>query len=173
MFLIPALLSAVLETTAALPGPRRVITAEDAAGKAVVLADGASANARVLNGSRITRLWETDRAPARLGVTRDEGATAGNAYREGFAGTSLYTADLPPGLKIDMHRQDSLDYIAVLTGEVDVLLETGFVRLRQGDVLIQAGNLHGWANPTAMPSRILVVVVTGERKPPPPAAVKD
>lgn len=151
--------------SASLPEQRRLITAEGGDGKTVIIGDGPSPNARVLNGSKITRLWETSQMPAPLGVTRDEGAAAGNAYREGFAGTSLYVADLPAGIKIDMHKQDSLDYIAVLTGEVDVVLDKGPVRLHQGDVLIQAGNLHGWSNPTTKPSRIMVVVLTGKRGP--------
>ncbi len=131
----------------ALAEPRRVVTADAADGHAVVLVDGASPNARVLNGSRITRLWETGPLPVSLAVTKDVGVTAGNAYREGFTGTSLYVADIPPGLRIDLHRQDSLDYIAVLTGEVDLLMEKGPLRLHQGDVLVQAGNLHGWPTP--------------------------
>ncbi len=177
MPLLSVLLSTLLQTTGAvpvaalppgagLPDQRRVLTAEGSDGHAIVIADGASPNSRVLNGSRITRLWETAQMPVPLGVTKDEGATAGNAYREGFAGTSLYVADLPAGIKIDLHRQDSLDYIAVLTGEVDLLLEKGPVRLHQGDVLVQAGNLHGWSNPTNKPSRILVVVLTGKRPQP-------
>lgn len=177
MPLLPVLFSTLLQTTGAaapppavpapaLPEPRRVITADGSDGHARVIADGASPNARVLNGSKITRLWETTRMPVSLDVMKDEGATAGNAYREGFAGTSLYVADLPAGIRIDPHRQDSLDYIAVLAGEVDVLLEKGPVRLRQGDVLVQAGNLHGWANPTDKPARILVVVLTGQRPTP-------
>jgi quercetin dioxygenase-like cupin family protein len=152
-----------------LPDPRRVLTAEGKDGHASIIADGVSENARVLNGSKITRLWETTQMPAPLGVTKDDGATAGNAYREGFLGTSLYVADLPAGIKIDMHKQDSLDHIAVLTGEVDLVLEKGPVRLHHGDVLVQAGNLHGWANPTSKPSRIMVVVITGKR----PATASD
>ena len=162
---VPTAATAPAPTPAAsgLPDPRRVLTSEAPDGHLIVIADGASANARVLNGSKITRFWETTQLPVPLNVATDEGASAGNAYREGFLGSSLYVADLPAGIRIDMHKQDSLDYIAVLNGEVDLVLEKGPVRLHQGDVLVQAGNLHGWANPTNMPSRILVVVLTGKR----------
>jgi len=170
MPLLSALFSSLLQASsplappaASLPEPRRVLTSESADGRAAVIADGASPNARVLNGSKITRLWETSQLPVPLEVTKDDGAAAGNAYREGFVGSSLYVADLPAGIRIDSHKQDSLDYIAVLNGEVDLVLEKGPVRLHQGDVLVQAGNLHGWSNPTNQPSRILVVVLTGKR----------
>ena len=149
-----------------LPDVRRVITVNGEDGSPVVLADGPSENVRVLNGSRIARLWETREMPVPLGVTADAGATAGNAYREGFVGTSLYTADLPPGSGLDdipMHAQDSLDYIAVMAGEVDLVLPDRTVTLRTGDVLVQAGTVHSWVNRGETPARLLVVVLTGRR----------
>jgi len=149
-----------------LPEVRRIVTADGEDGAPVVLADGPSENVRVLNGSRITRLWETTAMPVPLAVNADAGATAGNAYREGFVGTSLYTADLPPGTGLDdipMHAQDSLDYIAVLDGEVDLVLPDRTITMRTGDVLVQAGNVHSWANRGDVPARLLVVVLTGER----------
>ncbi|MCC7200371.1 MAG: cupin domain-containing protein [Gammaproteobacteria bacterium] len=117
------------------------------------------------NGSVIHRLWESGALPVRLPVDRDAGASAGNAYRPGFTGTSLYLADLPAGTVgvIPMHRQDSLDYIAVLAGEVHLLLEDQELLLRTGDVLVQAGNLHSWENRAESPCRLLVVVLSGER----------
>lgn len=149
---------------------RRVITVVDGPDGAKVLADGASANVIELNGSRITRLWETGDLPVSLDVERDHGATAGNAYRKGFTGTSFYTADIPPGSDlgdIPLHAQDSLDYIAVLSGSIDLVLPDRSLTLRQGDVLVQAGNRHSWVNRTDEYCRLLVVVITGRRTPPP------
>ena len=151
---------------AELEETRRVITITGADGEPAVLADGPSANSVMLNGSRISRIWETTEMPVNLQVSGDAGATAGNAYREGFVGSSLYTADIPPGSGLDdipMHAQDSLDYIAVLEGEIDLLLPGQDIRLRRGDVLVQAGNLHSWANRSDRPARLLVVVLTGSR----------
>jgi len=117
------------------------------------------------NGSVIHRLWETGALPVQVPVDRDAGASAGNAYRPGFKGTSLYLADLPARTVgvIPMHRQDSLDYIAVLAGEVHLLLEDQELLLHAGDVLVQAGNLHSWENRSDAPCRLLVVVLSAER----------
>jgi mannose-6-phosphate isomerase-like protein (cupin superfamily) len=137
---------------------------------ATVLADGTSTNAIELNGSRITRLWETGPLPVPLDVDRDHGATAANAYRKGFTGTSLYTADIPPGSDlgdIPLHAQDSLDYIAVLSGTIDLVLPERTLTLQAGDVLVQAGNRHSWVNRSDGYCRLLVVVLTGVRPPPP------
>jgi hypothetical protein len=169
-------LAATTTASAADPGAprpadvRRVVTVVDGPEGAKVLADGASKNLVELNGSRITRLWETGELPVPLDVASDHGATAGNAYRPGFTGTSLYTADIPPGSDlgdIPLHAQDSLDYIAVLSGSIDLVLPDRSLTLRQGDVLVQVGNRHSWVNRTDEYCRLLVVVLTGRRTPPP------
>lgn len=152
----------------ALPDVRRIITSEDATGRAYVLADGPSANVVTLNGSKITRLWETDGSPVAIPVSKDLGATAGNAYRPGFAGSSLYVADIPPASNlsnIPLHRQESMDYIIVASGEIDLVLPgPKRLRMRAGDVLIQAGNEHSWINPTDKPARLLCITQTGARR---------
>lgn len=160
-----ALFAAGVTTAAELPEPRRIVTAE-VDGDSVVVADGASPNVRHMNGSRIVRLWESGPPPVPLEFAGDAGATAGNAYRDGFVGSSLYVADIPPGSDLDdipLHAQDSLDYIAVLAGEIDLVMPHDTRRLRAGDILVQAGTLHSWVNPTDEPCRLLVVVLTGAR----------
>ena len=154
------------DTDEMLPEVRRVITLGGEGGSAVVLADGASQNSLILNGSRITRIWETQEMPVSLHIEGDKGATAGNAYRDGFVGSSLYVADIPAGSDlsdIPLHAQDSLDYIAVLEGEIDLVLPDRSIKLQSGDILVQAGNYHSWANVSDSPCRLLVVVLTGRR----------
>lgn len=145
---------------------RRVVTTEGPDGKALVLADGEPANSFVMNGTRITRLWESAEVPVPLPVTHDLGTTAGNAYREGFAGTSFYTAEIPGGTdesRIPMHRQDTLDYMAVLSGRIVLRIEGSEIELAAGDTLVQAGNLHTWINRWAETCVLLFVVVAGKR----------
>lgn len=148
---------------------RRVVTSEDAHGRGLVLADGEPQNSFEMNGTRITRLWESPAVPASLPATADLGATAGNAYREGFAGTGFYVAEIPGGLaeaEIPMHRQDTLDYMAVLTGRVVLRIEDRDIELAAGDTVVQAGNLHTWINRWREPCRLLFVVVAGRRHQP-------
>lgn len=150
-----------------LPDVRRIVTFEDAGGVVQVLADDAGSNIIELNGSRIVRLWETQQMPASLAVTEDIGATAGNAYREGFIGSSFYIAEIPPGSdlgNIPLHKQESLDYIAVLEGEIVLVLPDEKKRMQRGDLLIQAGNMHSWINESDTTCRLLVVVLTGVRE---------
>jgi quercetin dioxygenase-like cupin family protein len=141
---------------------RRVVTSEDAAGKGFVLADGEPGNAFELNGTRIVRLWETPAVPAALPLASDAGATAGNAYREGFRGTSFYVAELPGGARapsIPMHRNATLDYMAILSGRIVFKIDDREIELAAGDTLVQGGNLHSWINRWDEPCLLLFVVV--------------
>ncbi|PSN60945.1 hypothetical protein BS50DRAFT_578757 [Corynespora cassiicola Philippines] len=62
-------------------------------------------------------------------------------------GTVLRHVDIPPNTACTMHRTVSLDYGAVLEGEVELLLDSGEKRImKRGDVAIQRGTMHQWIN---------------------------
>jgi len=62
-------------------------------------------------------------------------------------GTVLRHVDIPPNTACTMHRTVSLDYGAVIEGEVELLLDSGEKRLmKRGDVAIQRGTMHQWIN---------------------------
>ena len=148
---------------------RRIVTSQNAEGQTQVLMDGAPPVAFELNGTTITRLWETRTLPVSLPNSEDATLDAGNAYREGFVGTSLYFADLPGGgaaPAIPLHRNASLDYIAVMFGQVHLIHPEETIVMNAGDVLVQGGTEHTWENRSEDPARLLVVVVTGQDKQP-------
>lgn len=143
-------------------GPRRVVAVRDADGTNRVLADGPSPNGFDLNGTRIVRLWETPAVPVTLPVTVDAAPAAGSAYRDGFRGASFYTAEIPPGVgraQIPMHRNATLDYMAVLNGEIVLLLPGEELRLAQGDTLVLGGCDHSWENRGTVTCSLLFVVL--------------
>jgi hypothetical protein len=149
---------------------RRVVTSYDAAGRTVVLQDGAAGNSFEMNGTKITRLWESSGLPVSLPLGPDLGATAGNAYREGFSGTSFYLAELPGGTRapsIPLHSNATLDYMAILSGKIAFKLDSDReLILKAGDTLVQGGNLHTWVNRWRESCMLLFVVVTGSGKRP-------
>jgi len=141
---------------------RRIVTSRDARGNTVVLADGEPTNVLELNGTRISRLWEGSRVPDTVPFTADGGLTAGNAYRDGFVGTSFYVAELPGGMRagqIPLHRSASVDYMAILRGRVVMVLPDRRVELAQGDTIVQGGADHSWDNPFDESCLLLFVVV--------------
>ena len=61
------------------------------------------------------------------------------------------------------HRTDSLDYAIVLTGEIWMVMDTEEedTLLKAGDVVIQRGNGHAWANRGTEPCAIAFVLIDG------------
>lgn len=54
------------------------------------------------------------------------------------------------------HRTQSVDYVVVLKGELWLEVDRGpATHLRQGDIVIQNGTFHAWANRTNEPTIIL------------------
>jgi uncharacterized cupin superfamily protein len=47
----------------------------------------------------------------------------------------------------------------VISGEIDMQLDSGAVHLRAGDVLVQQATLHDWVNRGTEPCRIAFVLV--------------
>jgi len=62
-----------------------------------------------------------------------------------------------------MHRTLSLDYCAVMTGEIVLLLDGGEEKTVQaGEYVVQRGVNHAWANRTQYTCRIMAVMVAAE-----------
>lgn len=80
----------------------------------------------------------------------------------GDAAASTVKADSTHPL---MHRTESVDYGVVLDGEVTMVLDDSEVLLRRGDVVIQRGTNHAWANRSREVCRMLFVLVDGIYEP--------
>ena len=77
-------------------------------------------------------------------------------------GTRFIIMDMFPGCPGAMHRTDTLDYVVVIEGEVEMLLDDSSVVLRAGDVLVQQGTIHAWTNRTDKHARLAIVLVDAE-----------
>ena len=60
-----------------------------------------------------------------------------------------------------MHRTETIDYAVILEGELTMILDEGEVVLKQGDVVVQRGTSHSWANRSDKPCKILFVLIDG------------
>lgn len=58
-----------------------------------------------------------------------------------------------------MHRTKSIDYAIVLSGEIWAVMDVGETKMRPGDVLIQRGTNHAWANRSNKPARVAFVLI--------------
>ena len=106
---------------------RRIVTGHYAAGKAVVWIDGPATNhkrqASVPSTHTSTLLWVTDRLPADMLGEEDTGQRIlGTAPPDG--GSRFAVIEFQPlGIKTNMHRTDTIDYVVCLSGEIDMDLD--------------------------------------------------
>ena len=110
---------------------RRVITGHDENGRAVVKIDEVcNTPSRVARGRRastcgpprVPRQQRRGRGcgPAKVGTTLPDG-------------TIFRMLEFAPGLAARNHRTDSIDYIVVLSGEIEMELDATVVQLKAGD----------------------------------------
>ena len=137
---------------------RRVITGHDANGKAVVKIDEVATHAFVGRpGATGLNVWATEGFPA-----DNDGADDAGLRKVGTTlpnGTIFRILEFAPGLAPRNHRTDSIDYIVVLSGEIDMELDDTLVHLKAGDVMVQRGTIHNWINRGTAPCVLAVILV--------------
>jgi mannose-6-phosphate isomerase-like protein (cupin superfamily) len=90
---------------------------------------------------------------------RDGASKMKDAFAEiGDAHASTVQEESPHPL---MHRTESVDYGFVLEGEIVLVLDRDERVLQQGDVVIQRGTNHAWANRSDKPCRMAFVLIDG------------
>lgn len=60
-----------------------------------------------------------------------------------------------------MHRTETVDYGIVLEGELVLIMDEGETTVRAGDIVIQRGTNHGWANRSDANCRIAFILIDG------------
>jgi quercetin dioxygenase-like cupin family protein len=153
------------ETKPNYPPIRRIVTGHDADRVAKALIDAPATNAKYPSpGIVSTLIWSTDEAPAKIPVgtgIEDLGArilgTAPPAK-----GTRFAVIDFPPGNKPHMHRTETVDYVIVLEGEIEMDMDDSTVRMKAGDIMVQRGTNHAWANRSAARARVAFVLIDAE-----------
>ena len=126
---------------------RRVVTGHDEQGNAVVKIDEVVSHWRDGRpGARVCNVWTTDTAPADNSGDTDGGKREGK-FTMINNGSVFRILEFKPGLEARMHRTDSIDYIVVMSGEIDMELDNGVeVHIKAGDVMVQRGTVHNWIN---------------------------
>lgn len=64
-----------------------------------------------------------------------------------------------------MHVTPSLDFGIVLEGEMTLMTDTGETLCRAGDVIVQNGTSHAWANRSGKPVRMCFILIDGVYEP--------
>jgi quercetin dioxygenase-like cupin family protein len=144
---------------------RRIVTGHDERGRAIVLLDGEATNRRTgAAGNSSTLMWCTDRTPAGIALgedVEDMGARIVGTQPPP-AGSRFTVNDILPGSTGKMHRTESIDYVIVLAGEVDMELDDSTVTMHAGDVMVQRGTNHRWINRGTVPARVAFVLIDAQ-----------
>jgi mannose-6-phosphate isomerase-like protein (cupin superfamily) len=176
-----------------LPPIRRVVTGDDAKGNSRIVEDAPASSVRNVParpGYRAVNVWRTEQTPAK--ITAPDTTAAHQGILPPRNGTILRIIDFPPepqdegelkrqldstfggiykdalhdhrpGKHPGMHRTETVDYAIVLEGEIWAVMDDGETLLRAGDVLIQRGTNHAWANRSDRTARIAFVLIDGTR----------
>jgi quercetin dioxygenase-like cupin family protein len=154
--------------------PRRVVTGHDAQGVSVVVSDGIVPVHRFMpqDGVGFYEIWQTEDAPAAIPpVEPSEPTQRTLRVPPEPRGTKIRINEFfpghvgPEGRQSPVHRTESVDYGIVLEGEIVLILDDSEVTLRAGDVVVQRGTDHAWANRTDKVCRVAFILVGGQFSP--------
>ena len=169
---------------------KRVVTGQgvDGLSRIFIEDEPESALLEKAGGLRLSELWATSEAPARLSGDEDrakrprriEPDAMGSVFRvveyppdserlksldpeAHFASMGAQAAAKDERRHPGMHRTKTIDYAIVLSGEITAVLDEGEVLLKAGDVLVQRGTSHAWSNRSDRPARIAFVLIDARR----------
>jgi quercetin dioxygenase-like cupin family protein len=141
---------------------RRVVTGHDDGNVAKVIIDSTATNHKGgASGAQSTLIWITEGAPAEMPVgetVEDMGARILGTPPPPN-GTRFCVITFPPGNPGRMHRTETIDYVIVMEGEIDMDMDDSTVKLKAGDILVQRGTNHSWVNRSDKGARAAFVLV--------------
>lgn len=141
---------------------RRVVTGHNSKHVAKVVLDSVARNSKFPRpGIASTLLWCTERSPANIAIGEDVEDMGARIIGTPPPpnGTRFCVMEFAPGTRSDMHRTETIDYIIMLSGQIDMEMDSSIATLRPGDVMVQRGTNHAWVNNGAEPARFIVVLI--------------
>ena len=165
---------------------RRLVTGHDSDGEGIALFDGPAPNARHRKSGVVsTMLWHTETTPAEFSAG-DDWSHGDFPVAPPAGGAIFRVVVFPPEAEApdieneamlaemgldpqqnagrgsvhhSMHTTRSVDFAVVMSGEIDMILDTGEVHLEAGDTFVQQGTAHGYINRGSEPCRIAFVLI--------------
>ena len=165
---------------------RRVVTGINSSGKSYFVHDGPNPGHVDLGRAIDDEIWVDDPAtpdpratidPATAPVFHLEPPPGGSVMRiftfvpGNLEPEKVAAADAAAASRFDrgeamekddpaMHTTRTIDYLVVLSGEIDLELDEGEVHLRPGDVVVQRRTRHAWRNRGSQPCTVAAVLIS-------------
>ncbi|KLO16715.1 hypothetical protein SCHPADRAFT_203691 [Schizopora paradoxa] len=168
-------MSSEASTTSPFPPVRRVVTGHTTSGRSVVLEDGPIEGKALFEGSdtAYAGLYRHDEFPASNQDAHEHGEEVpkfadciASKPKELFSpsGSTFWAIDTAPHSKSQFHRTVTLDYAIITKGTLTLVLDDGKrLAAKEGDVVIQRGTIHEWANESDEWSRAFFVSIPAEK----------
>jgi hypothetical protein len=143
---------------------RRIITGSAQSGAGTIFADEWVAGTPIdLAGGPVSKAvsyaWSTVEMPCPLAVDPREQREI-TTFAPSANGSTAGFLDFAPGATSLMHRTETLDYIFLIHGELEIEMSDGSVTtIRPGAVVIQHGAAHRWSNRQSYPARLAFVAL--------------
>jgi mannose-6-phosphate isomerase-like protein (cupin superfamily) len=150
---------------------KRVVTGWDESGRPAILFEGEPPTVMDFGPIVTTELWVTDSTPPDPKTRSDTSAgtwdlqppDGGLAFRivtfhPQSEADAAAVADGPGFL--EAHATDTIDLIAVISGEITLVFEGREITLRSGDSVVQQGTPHDWINNGTEPCVVAGVLVS-------------
>jgi mannose-6-phosphate isomerase-like protein (cupin superfamily) len=144
--------------------PRRIIAATGSDGKSCVISNEAIPPADS-QPMAATNVWNGAAGRVSNSAPFGGGFTPFGMHQLTDSIYSLTIAEFAPGLGKDdpgMHFTETADHFYVIAGEVKLVLESGEVTLRAGDLGVCRGAMHGWRNDSGAIARMLTFMLPAE-----------
>ena len=151
-----------------MSAPRRVVAGLAADGTSCVVSDGPLPLAGDPAGLGVANVWTGGMAPVDNAGPLAHGLAPFRIEQLAEPRYAMMYAEYAPGLGRDdphMHFTNTADHFYVIAGEVVLVLESGDVVMRAGDLGVIRGVMHGWRNDSAAPARLVTFVLPASALP--------
>ena len=153
---------------------RRVVTGHNAQGQAIIQEDGSVPRTQKIGGGTgplFHEVWNTRATPAPIDADSGEPPEEGIILAPPANGTRIRVLDIPPDddSLSEMTPEQAKAHFAEIgaadassfEGELVLIMDEGETTVRAGDIVVQRGTNHGWANRTNENCRIAFILIDG------------
>jgi len=109
-------------------------------------------------------LWAEKSVPVNLHDQSDPMVDYSTKAWPGPGEVIVRTVTWEPGFSYPMHRSDTIDFVFIITGQVELILEGGSTILHPGDCVVQPGTNHAWRVVGSQPCTIAGVLLSAETR---------
>jgi quercetin dioxygenase-like cupin family protein len=145
-----------------MTAPRRIVAGLDANGKSCVVSDGPVDVSGSPPGLGVANVWTGRLAEADNTAPLVEGLAAFRLEQLAEPVYAMMVAEYAPGLGRDnphLHFTNTADHFYVIEGEVVLVLESGDVTMKAGDIGVCRGVMHGWRIDSDKVARLVTFVL--------------